>query len=74
MHSLGELISSRFYPFVHFACHASNISVAWIFNQRSLYGLLHWEGIDTYVSPALFDNLSDDFATDDIDDTDSHAC
>ena len=54
-------------------CHASNTSVAWFFSQRSIYALLHWEGIDAYVSPALLDNLSDDLAPDDIDDTDFHA-
>ena len=45
--------------------------MAWTFDQRSLYGLLHWEGIHTYVSPAFIGAFSDDFPTDDIDDFES---
>ena len=54
--------------------HASFINVAWTafeLYKRSIYWLLHWKGIDTFVSPTFFDILSDDLASDDIADLSS---
>ena len=55
----------------HSESHASHTFVAWTVDElywRSVYGLLHWKGIDTFVSPAFLTTFADDFASDDIDD------
>ena len=65
-----------FHPFFHFESHASHTFVAWTVDElywRSVYELLHWKGIDTFVSPALLATFADDFASDDIDDSTSAA-
>ena len=65
-----------FHPFFHFESHASHTFVAWTVDElywRSVYGLLHWKGIYSFVSPALLATFFDDFASDDIDDSTSAA-
>ena len=71
-----QLCSIISHSFFHFESHASYIFVAWTADElyrRSIYRLLHWKGIDTFVSPSFFDIFSDDFASDDIDDFTSSA-
>ena len=64
------------HPFFHSESHASHTFVAWTVDElywRSVYGLLHWKGIYSFVSPALLATFFDDFASDDIDDSTSAA-
>ena len=71
MHCFVEHLVFHLSVVGHSESHASFIFVAWTASELywcSIYWLLHWKGIDTFVSPTFFDIFSDDFASDDIDD------